>query len=367
MRLFVRIEIAEGKNMQHQNIPCSLILLLVMNILGIGICNSPTEPEQFSPIDGSPLPERGFYMGLLPTTAQNQSFDQAYSQAANHSEFVPVWGRPTPFYNLANDLKGDWGQIFVKQLIRDKNMFPIIHLSFIGPGLTLVRPPGMENATLSDPVWRAAYKQAAIDVFKSSRPLYLSLGNEVNKWYERYGTDENNPNGFQHFVTLYEEVYAEVKRLSPRIIVFCTFAREIVAENREANLDVLTRFNPNKIDILVFTSYPYVVRGINRPSSIPDNYYSRIFQYLPNKALAFSEIGWPSLDAFGGEQAQADFLEHAIGRLTRHQGIQLLLFGWPWLYDLNQNDAIGLIKFDGTEKIGYKKWIEISGKQWHIV
>ncbi|MDZ7332719.1 MAG: hypothetical protein ONB31_12130 [candidate division KSB1 bacterium] len=346
--------------MEHQKIHGSLILLLVMYILGIGICDGPSVPEPFSPIDALPVPERGFYMGLLPTPAQDQSFDQAYSQAALYSEFVPVWGRPTPFYDLAKDLKGDWGQMFVKQLIRDKNMFPIIHLSFIGPGLTLVRPPGMESATLNDPVWRASYKQAAIDIVKASRPLYLSLGNEVNKWYERYGTDENNPNGFQHYVTLYEEVYAEVKRLSPKIIVFCTFAREIVAENREAKLDVLTMFNPDKLDILVFTSYPYVVRGINNPSNIPDDYYSKIFQYVPTKVLAFSEIGWPSLDAFGGEQAQADFLEHAIGRLTRHRGIELLLFGWPWLHDLNQNDAIGLIKIDGTEKIGYKKWIEIS-------
>lgn len=160
-----------------------------------GVAPTPTtEPAKLVPIDSPQLPSRGFFMGVLPTTARGQSFEDAYAQAARYSEFVPVWGKPTPFYNLASDLRGSWGQIFVKQLIRGTGMYPIIHMSFIGGGETLITPPGMENSTLSDPLWRAAYKQAALDIVKDSRPLYLSLGNEVNRWYEKYGKD--GPNGF---------------------------------------------------------------------------------------------------------------------------------------------------------------------------
>ncbi|MGC8899121.1 MAG: hypothetical protein ACP5KP_01210, partial [Candidatus Micrarchaeia archaeon] len=229
---------------------------------------TPTEPEKVVPIDSPQLPSRGFFMGVLPNPAKGQSFDDAYAQAARHSEFVPVWGRPTPFYNLAAELNGSWGQTFVKQLIRGNGMFPIVHLSFIGSGVTLVTPPGMENATLSDPAWRAAYKQAALDVVKATRPRYLSLGNEVNRWYEKYG--EDGPNGFRNYVSLYEEIYDEVKKISPETKVFCVFAREIVSENREANLEVLRLFNPNKMDLLVFTSYPYAL-GKTDPSMIPDD------------------------------------------------------------------------------------------------
>lgn len=319
-----------------------------------------TEPEKIAPYDSPQLPSRGFFMGVLPTTAQGQSFDDAYSQASQNSEFVPVWGRPTPFYNLASELSGDWGETFVKQLIRGNGMFPIIHLSFIGSGVTLVTPPGMENATLSDPTWRTAYKQAALEVVKASHPRYLSLGNEVNRWYEKYG--EDGPNGFTNYVTLYEEIYDSVKELSPDTKVFCVFAREIVSENREANLDVLNLFNPNKIDILVFTSYPYSVKGINNPSDIPNDYYSKSADYMPGKPFGFSEIAWPSLDAFGGEDAQADFIIQCTGRLTRDRGINLHLFGWPWLHDLDENDNIGLIKINGTEKPAYTTWKTISGK-----
>lgn len=199
-------------------------------------------------------------------------------------------------------------------------MFPLVQVSFIGRGMTLVTPPGMEDATLSDPEWRAAYKQAVLDVVKASKLLYLSIGNEVNRWYERYGTDESDPNEFQHYVSLYEEIYDSVKEVSPHTKIFCTFAREIVDENREADLTVLAMFNPEKMDILVLTSYPYAVRDIKRPSDIPDDYYSRVSSYMPDKPFGFSEVCWPSIDAFGGERGQADFIIEVSGRLTREQG-----------------------------------------------
>jgi len=318
-----------------------------------------TEPGKLVPADSLQVPSRGFFMGVLPTTAQGQSFEDAHAQAARYSEFVPVWGKPTPFYNFASDLSGSWGQIFVKRLIRGNRMFPIIHLSFIGSGVTLVTPPGMENATLSDPAWRSAYKQAVLDVAKATCPLYLSLGNEVNRWYEKYG--EDGPNGFMNYVSLYEETYDVLKKLSPETKVFCTFAREIVSENREANLEVLRLFNPDKMDLLVLTSYPYAL-GKTDPSKIPEDYYLQAANYMPGKPFGFSEIAWASLDALGGEQAQADFITQATGLLTRDRGINLHLFGWPWLHDLNENDAVGLIKFNGDEKLGYNAWKNLSGK-----
>lgn len=335
-------------------------VIVVVLVLGgcIGEKKSPgKESEKIVPADSPGVPERGFFMGVLPTTAEGQTLEEAYSQAAEYAEFVPVWGRPTPFYNLAEDLGGGWGDIFVERLIRGNGMFPVVHMSFIGEGMTLITPPGMENATLSDPRWRAAYKEAALSILRASRPLYLSLGNEVNRWYETYGVD--GPSGFAHYVSLYEEIYDEVKAISPTTRVFCVFAREITAENREADLHVLDLFNMDKLDILVFTSYPYAVRGINDPSDIPDDYYSGAAS--PDKPFGFSELGWPSLEAFGGERGQAEFLTRAAGRLTVERGVKLHLLGWAWLCDLDENDAIGLIRKNGTEKQAYGVWKELSG------
>ncbi|MEM2050235.1 MAG: hypothetical protein QW542_01260 [Thermoproteota archaeon] len=338
----------------------SVLIMVALVVVSIFSRLNHSKEEVIKPADSPKNPVRGFFIGVLPVPGDNQSFEEAYSQAARYAEFSPVWGRPTPFYSLAGELSGSWGREFIDKNIRGNGMFPLIHVSFIGPNVTLVTPPGMRNASLSNPVWREAYKQAVIDVVKSSRPLYLSIGNEVNRWYEKYGMEGNNPNGFQHFVSLYEEIYDAVKKLSPETKVFCTFAREIISENREADLTVLSMFKPEKMDLIMFTSYPYAVRGINRPSNIPDNYYVEALSHLPGKPFGFSELGWPSIDVFGGEQAQADFLTQVVGRLTREQGINLHMLGWAWLHDLDEKDSIGLVKRNGEEKLAYDVWKNIS-------
>jgi hypothetical protein len=191
---------------------------------------------------------------------------------------------------------------------------------------------------------------------EASRPRYLSVGNEVNRWYEKYGLDGSN--GFTHWVSLYEEIYDEVKELSPETEVFCTFSRELVDENREADMAVLTIFDQEKLDMLVLTSYPHSVQGVNRPSDIPSDYYSGVAERMPGKPFGFSEIAWPSMEAFGGEQAQAEFIT-VLPELTTGHGVDLKLLMWPWLHDLGETDWTGLISFDGVEKAGLAEWVRL--------
>jgi hypothetical protein len=334
-----------------------VVILVVAAVLAVVVIKANWKTSgTIVPADPSAVPSRGYYMGFLPSPGEGQTFDQAYKQASENAELIPVWGRPTPFDNLGNDLSGSWGNTFVNAYVRGNGMVPLIHLSFIGSNLTLVVPLGMDNATLSDPAWRKAYETAAIDVVRASRPLFLSVGNEVNLWYEKYGTADGNPNGFQNFVSLYNQIYDEVKKLSPQTYVFCTFAREIVSKDREADLSVLSLFNQSKIDLLVFTSYPYAVAGIKSPSDLPSDYYSRALNYMPGKPFGFSELGWSANDYFGGEQGQARFLTLVASNLTRGQRINLRMLCWAWLHDLSQTDQVGLIKLDGTERMAYQVW-----------
>ena len=323
-----------------------------------GCLSQPSEPLTHELREIPEIPGRGFFMGMLPTPQEGQSFEDAYGEAVGYCEVIPVWGRPSPFYELGDDLSGTWGKTFVDTYIKGNGMIPLIHVSFIDAGVTLKTPPEMKDATLSDPEWRQAYKMAILTIVRSSRPFYLSLGNEVNRWYEKYGADDDL-NGFAYYVTLYEEIYDAVKEISPDTRIFCTFSREIVSENREADLDVLHLFNPEKIDVLMFTSYPFAVQGIQECSDIPDDYYSRCLNYMPGKPLGFTEIAWSSADFFGGERGQADFLYHITGRLTRDQGVNLQLLCWPWLCDLSENDQTGLKTRDGTEKMAFNVWEEL--------
>jgi len=339
------------------------VILVVIMVLIVSLFRElKNDEEKIIPQDEPTLPARGYFMGILPSPRSGQSFADAYEEAALYAEFAPVWGKPSPFYAMASDLSGSWGRTFVEEYIRGNSMFPLIQFSFFGPDISLVEPPGTNNASLSDFAWRSAYMAAVLDTVRAVKPLYISIGNEVNKWFEKYGAEPDDPNGFQHFVALYEEIYDAIKGLSNKTQVFCVFAREIVSEHREANLSVLTMFNASKLDLLAFTSYPYAVQGINRPADIPDDYYSRALVYMPGKRIGFTELAWSAHEAFGGEDGQANFLRDVVGRLTSDQGVELHLLGWAWLHDLDVNDTIGLISSSGTEKLAYSVWKELSGR-----
>lgn len=311
------------------------------------------EPETITPTDTIVIPERGYLLGILPIPYDEQDFNEAYQLASESCELVPVWGRPSPYWEKADDLEGQWGQIFVEQYTRGNGLAPLLHFSFIGENYTVSSPEGTEY-TLSSPEWRLEYKESVIESVRVCRPVYISLGNEVNRWYEVHGMDGDN--GFRQWISLYEEIYDEVKTLSPETKVFCTFSREIVNENREADLSILEDFNPDKIDVLVLTSYPYSLKGVNTPEDIPTDYYTSIAEYLPGKPIGFSEIAWTSMETFGGEQAQADFI-NGLSELTT--GLDLEFIMWPWLSDLTEGDTTGLIKRDGTEKLGYLAWCSL--------
>jgi hypothetical protein len=362
----------------------AVLLAGISGGLGIACCPNGGEDDgdgngdngqtTITPIDSPETPARGYFKGVVPWPAEGQNPGDAYEQAAQYAEFTNVWESGvgcTDFREYAEKLAEG---LHMDQLIRGNGMFPVIGFSFISKdpesGLLIVKTSeGLEGATLSDAEWRSAYKQEVLDGVEAVKPLYLIVGNEVNRWYEQYGV--GGENGFDQFVSLYEDIYDAVKERSPETYVFCVFSREIVDELREADLEALTLFDPDKLDILVFTSYPHSVRTDaegemlqdphNHPSDIPDDYYSRVFDKIDmaDKPFGFSEISWPAAEFYGGEQGQVDLLDEALGRLTVDQGIDLHLFAWAFLHDLRETDDTGLIKRDGTERLVYDAWKEL--------
>ncbi|MFW3146831.1 MAG: tandem-95 repeat protein [Thermoplasmatota archaeon] len=313
-------------------------------------------PLELLPADSPDLPPWGYYKGMLPNPLPGDDLYLLYSNVSGFNQFVPVWGRPSPFYNLSADLSGDWGRIFVEDLIRGNDMFPLVHLNFFGQGLKLIQHPSLATSDLSSDQWRSRYIQAAKDAVNASRPLYLSLGNEVNRWFEKYGLNQTSGNGFQYFISLYNEAYDAVKEISPQTKVFCTFSREIVSENREANLSVLDLFDPDRMDVLVFTSYPFAVAGINRVGDMDDDYYSKAYKHFERKPFGLSEVAWSSNSSFGGEEGQAAFISDLFTRLTVDRRIDVEFLGWSWLHDLAPEDETGLIDRNNDQRKGFEAW-----------
>ena len=106
-----------------------------------------------TPIDSIVEPGRGYLLGVLPMPYDGQDFAEAYEMASESCELVPVWGKPSPYWEKAADLEGSWGETFVDDLTRGNGMAPLLHFSFMGEGLTLASPPGT-GYSLSNQEWR---------------------------------------------------------------------------------------------------------------------------------------------------------------------------------------------------------------------
>jgi len=121
----------------------------------------------------------------------------------------------------------------------------------------------------------------------------------------------------------------------------------------------LSLFDPDKLDLLAFTSYPHSVQGVNSPQDIRGDYYSSAAAMVPGKPVAFTEIAWPSHPAFGGEEGQAEFIRMVPGLLD---GLDVEFVMWPWLHDLGEGDYTGLATAEGVEKPGLAEWAALRQK-----
>ncbi len=316
--------------------------------------------EQLDPLDQPELPERGFYLGLLPVPAADQDEEEAFALAAQYSEFVPMDGDGVAFHQLAQQLAGSWGDSYLGEHTRGNGMFPLVQLSFFDEDLALVPAPCCASPSLDDERYREAWVEAAVAVVEAVQPAYLDLGCEANLWFEAYGADADHPSSFLNFVSLYEESYAAVKARSPSTMVFCSFAREQAGESREADMTALDLFEPDSQDLLVFSSQPWQLSGMALPEDIAADYYSGAAQRLSGPAFGFSEVSWPASDDLGGERAQADFLADLVGPLTTNAGLDLHLLGWPRLHDLDDQDRLGLLNHQGEARPAYESWQAIS-------
>lgn len=239
---------------------------------------------------------------------------------------------------------------------------PVIALGFFDD-----MPDGSLKASiqLGDPVERAKFQQTALAIVKKFQPLYLGLGVEVNRYFEA------TPSDFENYLTLYAETYDAVKAVSPQTKVFAIFQLEMIkgnglllggSETRQPQWDLLYRFG-NRLDMVAFTTYPFL--DFQMPEDIPDNYYNEIGIYT-DKAVAFTEVGWPSAplapfpdSPYGGSKdEQARFVRRFFD-LTSNLVLAMALWSFP--NDLGEGgppafNSVSLRNNNGSPKPALTVW-----------
>jgi hypothetical protein len=233
------------------------------------------------------------------------------------------------------------------------------------------------QASFANPKVRAAFTNFTLRIVREFHPKYLGLASEINTYADTH------PDDFEHYLSLYREVYALVKAEAPDTQIFVTFQWEEL-NNLIPGIGTGKRFEPNweqveafepQLDLWVISSYPFI--AFQSGAEIPDDYYTPLLART-SKPLAVAEGGFPSVPPSenlpGDPQDQVDYIRaiHTqIGGDRLAFWIYLLLSDFnldsyaPLMRKQGQGDdigtlgmfaSVGLREFDGTPKPALEVW-----------
>lgn len=203
---------------------------------------------------------------------------------------------------------------------------PIVNLNFFnaGDGKEL---PGYE---------KEAYKKQILNIVSKYKPEYIGIGNELNMY----------KGNMDDIAELNNEIYAEIKKVSPGTKVFTVFQYE--------HLDDMSIVEKFDIDMVGITTYPFI-KGYKSSNDIPDDYYNKLVGI--KKPIIFTEVGHNSIIS---EDDQANFIDVFYNRIKK-SGVKPEIVVWGLLYDYPKKGEIwnaGLFTKDGEKKKAFYKWTQ---------
>ncbi len=260
---------------------------------------------------------------------------------------------------------GDWEELgtdgsgaqAITRLAKEHGLLPVmiatVFTSGFQPGeFSLLRPLTDEQMERS--------RSDAEAYAREHQPDFFGLGIEANL------LAEHSPEDFERFVELFDQSARAIKAASPRTQVFTVFQLERLRglqgglfggthDPTAASWHLLSKFPA--ADVVAFTTYPYLV--YQTPAEIPDDYYREIMVHT-EKAVAFTEVGWPSQTVAPGWESnpeeQVAFIER-FHTLSEPLSPQVII--WPFLFDQDLPEpfaSIGLLTREGEAKPGWTTW-----------
>lgn len=315
---------------------------------------------------------RSFAMGLssLPSELTTESYDEAFARSAQAGEVILIRRAP-PWEEL---LSGDFPSEKTAATVRretelaskhDLAIFFAIDATNTSPetGQLAGLPPDEPGVGFEDERVRQALMTYAQYVTVNYQPQYLALGVDVNQYWLR------NPAGFQQFVTLYRQIYHELKARWPDTKVFPTFQLEDLQ-----GLLPLDRPHPPQwelvqefagaSDLLAVSTYPGVV--FPTAADIPADYYTSL-EERADVPVAVAETGFASAAA-GTRDAEAEQSAFVRRILRDAEEMPMALVIWFAGQDLTFSGQLptdlvkdaGLLREDGTAKPAWRVWTEAA-------
>ena len=372
---------------QQSMLPRTLSLTLIALLVTQWACASATpvatpaatlEPVVRTDVVGRPL------MGFFPSPPQMtlESVLAHFKHLGEHGDVVLVQNPP------------DWVSFLAGVEGESQKRTDIVNQ------ITLARQNGLEPIFVADPLnglnrrefgelpagWtpsfgnadvRTAFSNYVLWIVRTFEPRFIGLASEINTYADAF------PDDYPNYVSLYHELYAQIKAEAPDTQVFVTFQWEdlnnLVGGSNEGraaqatNWEQVEVFEPD-LDLWVISSYPFVAYPDG--AALPDDYYTPLLART-DKPLAVAEGGLPSVSKppiAGSEAGQVDYLNAVHTQLGPRLSfwIYLLLADLDpdsWGQATSQNGlsdrdantlgyfvSVGLTSADGTPKPALAVW-----------
>jgi hypothetical protein len=317
-------------------------------------CGSPGIPAPIPTPHITPLAPGMTAYGFFPSPPEItlESVLDHYTDMARHADVVllqqsipwqafPLEGEaePQPLIDIRNQVtlahQNGLEPIFVVDPLNGLNRREFV-------GLPEGWTPSFEN-----PDVRQAYTRFTLWIVRTFRPRTLGLASEINTYADAH------PEDFPHFLSLYREAYAAVKRESPETQAFVTFQWEdlnnlfaAAAEGRQAyqvNWEQVEAFEP-QLDLWVISSYPFAAFASG--DEIPGDYFTPLLGRT-EKPLAVAEGGYTSspVGPFSGTpQDQVDYLKAVHAQI----GSRLRFWIYLLLTDFNTESYAEVMRRNGV-------------------
>lgn len=340
------------------------LLPLLILIAAALACAQPTSPPAPTPTAASAFDAgqtaHGFF--VTPPQASLESVLAHFTALGEHADFILIQ-QQVPWAEFLAGAEGEsQGRTDLRNqmLLARQNgldtVFVIDPLNGLNRREFLGLPEGWQTS-FADPNVRAALQHFAAWIVAEFQPRYLGLASEINTYADAH------PDDFPHFVSLYREIYAQVKAASPQTQVFTTFQWEdlnnlfpTASEGRQpyqTNWQQVEVFE-SQLDVWAISSYPYFV--FSSGAEIPTDYYTPLATRT-SKPLAVAEGGYISAPVgtlSGTPQDQVDYLNAIHAQL----GVRLVFWTYLLLNDLDADSYNAALAeqgkpIDDLQSLGY--------------
>jgi hypothetical protein len=351
--------------------PRIIVIILAMFLAALA-CGQPPAPTTLPTLPVSPFDSGQTAYGFFPSPpeASLQSILDMYLDLGQHADVI-LLQQNIPWQDFAQGSDGESAtieDIDNQYLLARQNGLDVIFVVDPLNGLNrseFYQLPVGWPASFAAPQVRNAYTNFTLRVLREFQPRYLGLASEINTYADAH------PEDFAHYLSLYQEVYDQVKAASSETQVFVTFQWEdlnnvisFTAEGRQpyqTNWEQVEAFEP-RLDVWVISSYPFA--AFRSAKEIPSDYYTPLLTRT-HKALAVAEGGYTSRPVGPFQGAPGDQVAY-LNAIHDQLGTRLAFWIYLLLSDFNLDSYANIMRQRGQDQdIDTLGWFASVGLRQH--